>query len=78
MMVFDFSRLRGRIVEKYGTCDNFAEAMGHSKVWMSSRLNNTVHWRSPEIRSAAALLEIPDAEIPAYFLTPKVLHCGTC
>lgn len=76
-MVFDFSRLRGRIVEKYGTCDNFAAAMGHTKVWMSSRLNNTVQWRSAEMREAAALLEIPDAEIPAYFLSLKVPHCGT-
>lgn len=76
-MVFDFSRLRGRIVTKYGTCDNFAAAMNRSKVWMSTRLNNTVQWRSAEIREAAALLEIPDEEIPAYFLTLKVLHCGT-
>ena len=76
-MLFDFSRLRGRIVEKYGTCDNFAAAMGRTKVWMSSRLNNTVQWRSAEIRKAAELLDIPDAEIPAYFLTPKVLLCGT-
>lgn len=77
-MLFDFSRLRGRIVEKYGTCDNFAAAMDRSKVWLSSRLNNSVQWRSAEMREAAALLEIPDVEIPAYFLTLKVLQCGTC
>ena len=76
-MVFDFSRLRGRIVEKYGTCDNFAAAAGHSKVWLSSRLNNTVQWRAAEMRAAAELLGIPFEEIPAYFLTPKVPLCGT-
>lgn len=76
-MLFDFSRLRGRIVEKYGTCDNFAEAMKHSKVWLSSRLNNTVQWRANEIRTAAALLDIPDEAIPAYFLNPKVPLFGT-
>ena len=76
-MLFDFSRLRGRIVEKYGTCDNFAAAMGHSKVWLSSRLNNTVQWRASEIRSAAAMLGIPDEAIPAYFLNLKVPLFGT-
>ena len=69
-MVFDFSRLRGRIVEKFGSCDKFAAAMGHSKVWLSYRLNNIVPWRGPEMRSAAVLLEITPEEIPLYFLTP--------
>lgn len=70
-MAFDFSKLRGRIIEKFGTCENFAAAMGHSKVWLSSRLNNAVQWRAAELREAARLLEIPEAEIPVYFLTPK-------
>lgn len=70
-MAFDFSKLRGRIVEKFGTCERFAQAMGKSKGWLSVRLNNTVHWRPAEIREAAVLLEIPDDEIPAFFLTPK-------
>lgn len=76
-MIFDFSRLRGRIVEKYGTCDSFAAAMNHSKVWLSSRLNNLVQWRADEMRAAAALLDIPPEEIPAYFLNPKVPLFGT-
>lgn len=76
-MAFDFRRLRGRIVEKFGSCDRFAAAMGRSKVWMSSRLNNVVQWRAEEMREAAALLEIPAEEIPAYFLTPKVPLSGT-
>ena len=70
-MVFDFSRLRGRIVERYGSCDRFAAAMGRSKVWLSSRLNNAVHWRGPEMREAAELLGIPYEEIPIFFLTRK-------
>ena len=70
-MAFDFSRLRGRIVEKFGSCDKFAAAMGHSKVWLSSRLNNVVPWKAEEIREAAALLGIAPEEIHAYFLTPK-------
>lgn len=70
-MAFDFSKLRGRIVEKYGTCARFAAAMGHSKVWLSSRLGNVVPWKAEEIREAAALLGIAPEEIPLYFLTRK-------
>ena len=70
-MIFDFSRLRGRIIEKFGSCEAFAAAMGCSKVWLSSRLNNAVQWRSAEIRQAAELLGIPEAEIPSFFLTRK-------
>lgn len=70
-MQFDFSRLRGRIVEKYGSCERFARAMGRSKVWLSSRLNNAVHWRAPEMREAAQLLDILPEEIPSYFLVQK-------
>lgn len=70
-MAFDFSRLRGRIVEKYGSCDSFAKAMGRSKVWLSYRLNNIVQWRAEEMREAAALLDIAPEEIPLYFLVPK-------
>lgn len=70
-MPFDFSRLRGRIVEKYGSCEQFAAAMGHSKVWLSSRLNNVVPWRASEMREAAALLDISPEDLASYFLTPK-------
>jgi len=66
-MEFNYSKLRGRIVEKYGTCVNFATAMGWSKTQLSSRLNNVVPFSGPEIKEAAKLLEIPGAEIDAYF-----------
>lgn len=70
-MDFNFNRLRGRIVEKYGTCDRFAAAMGLAKGAMSARLNNVTPWKANEIRTAANLLDIPAEEISAYFLTPK-------
>ncbi len=70
-MEFDFNKLRGKIVEKFGSCTRFAAAMGHSKVWLSSRLNNVVPWKAEEIREAADLLGITPEEIPLYFLTPK-------
>ena len=70
-MAFDFRKLRGLIIEKYGSCYRFAAAMGRSKVWLSSRLNNVVPWRPEEIREAVALLDIAPEEIHLYFLTQK-------
>ena len=70
-MLFDFSRLRGRIVEKFGSCERFAAKMGRSKVWLSVRLSNAVQWRAEEIREAAEILEIPVEEIPSFFLVRK-------
>ena len=72
-MQFDFSKLRGRIIERYGSCAAFASDMGKSSVWVSSRLNNVVHWAADEIAEAIKpeRLDIPPEEIPAYFFKPK-------
>lgn len=72
-MQFDFSRLRGRIIEKYGSCAAFAESIGRSSVWLSNRLNNVVHWASDEIAEVCkpGRLDIMPEEIPAYFFTLK-------
>lgn len=72
-MGFDYGKLRGRIIEKYGSCRAFGAAMGHSGVWVSTRLNNVVPWSTDEIKDACApdKLDIAPAEIPAYFFTPK-------
>ena len=71
-MGMDYSKLRGRIIEKYGSCKAFGAAMGHSSVWVSTRLNNVVPWSTDEIRTACApdKLDISPADIPAYFFTP--------
>ena len=73
-MVFDFSKLNGRIVEKFGTRASFATAAGYTKSRLSARLNNQVHFPSDEIRKICApeLLDIPLGDIPAYFFTLKV------
>ena len=72
-MEFDFSRLRGRIVEKYGSCVAFAESFGKSSVWISNRLNNVVHWSTDEIFMVCApdKLDIPPEDIHLYFYVPK-------
>lgn len=70
--MFDFSKLRGRIVERYGTRAAFAEAMDMSAGALSDRLNGKIFFKMDEITKAAALLGIPSEEIPVYFFTAKV------
>jgi hypothetical protein len=70
-VAFDFRKLRGRIIELYGTCANFAGVMERSNGWLSVRLNNVVPWQPDEMIAAARLLNISAEEIHVFFLTPK-------
>ncbi|MGQ7704891.1 DUF739 family protein [Streptococcus suis] len=71
-MVFDYSKLSGRIVEKFGTQYNFAIAMGISERSLSLKLNNRVDWRSKEITKACQELGISNDELSEYFFKQKV------
>ena len=70
--MFDYSKLRGRIKEKFGTQAAFAAAMEMSGVSLSDKLNNKVQWNQKEIDKGSDLLEIQKEEIPDYFFTTKV------
>lgn len=70
---FDYSRLRGRIIEKFGSFTAFAVATGQKKSNLSSKLNNKARISSEEMLawSAPDKLDIAPAELYVYFLTPK-------
>lgn len=68
----DYSKLRGKIVEVYGTLNAFAKAMDMSISALSQRLKDNVKWCTPEIAKACDLLGIPLEEAHLYFFTPKV------
>lgn len=72
-MEFDFSKLSGRIVEKYGTRSAFATAAGRTSSWLSARLNNSTQWSPDEIFevSRPELLDIPPEQFHTYFFKPK-------
>ena len=70
-MAFDFSKLRGRIKEQFGSEKALAEALGWAQGRLSARLNNKIQFDSEEIVLIARLLNIPDEEIGAYFFKPK-------
>lgn len=71
-MTKDFSKLSGKIVEKYGTQYNFAIALGLSERSLSLKLNNKVGWRDEEMELAIDLLDLDLNDIPAYFFTNLV------
>lgn len=68
----DFSKLSGRIVEKFGTQYNFATAIGLSERSLSLKLNNRVGWKDEEMEKAIELLDLDITEIPSYFFTYNV------
>lgn len=72
LMVFDYSKLSGRIVEKFGTQYNFALALGLSERSLSLKLNNKVDWRSKEIAQACQELDINEDDVGEYFFKQNV------
>lgn len=69
---FDYSKLKGKIKEVYGTQKNFASAMLMSTVTLSAKLNNKISWTQAEMNLACDLLSIPYEFIPVIFFTEKV------
>ncbi len=71
-IVFDFSKLRGRIKEIYGTQTAFAVAMLMNEATLSNKLNNNVEFSPKEIIRACLLLSIELKDVNVYFFTLKV------
>ena len=71
-MIFDYSRLRGRIYEKYSTQNEFVRALGCSNTTFSTKMNNKVKFTSADIIKMVELLDIRKEEIGEYFFTLKV------
>ena len=71
-MDFDFSKLIGIIIEKFGTRGAFAAAMGLADSALSNRISGKIHFDADEIYRACQLLDIDPRDISVYFFTPKV------
>lgn len=70
--MYDTSKLRGRIIEKYGSQKAFAEASGSSISFISQYLNGKTYLDQQTMDRWIKVLEIPETEIDAYFFTRKV------
>jgi hypothetical protein len=71
-ITFDYRKLRGRIVEVYGTGKAFAEANKIGRAWLSKKLADGSSLRQEEMMMFAKALDIPETEYSDYFFTPKV------
>ena len=66
---YNTSKLRGRIIEKYGSQKSFCEAVKRSVSFVSQYLNGKLYLDQRIIDEWADALEIPSSEIPTYFFT---------
>lgn len=71
-MKFSVSKLRGRIIEIFGTIDNFADKAECSRVYVSNYLNHKTCLNQKTIIKWAGLLKLTDTEIPIYFFAIEV------
>lgn len=71
-MAYDYSKLLGRIIEKFGTQAKFSTKLGLSERSLSLKLNGKTGFKQDEIHKACELLGLAGTDIPAYFFTRKV------
>ena len=70
--MFDFAKLRGRIVEKFGSERAFAAALGTHLNTVSRKLNGKNKLSLNDVDKWAAVLGISQGEIGTYFFAKKV------
>lgn len=68
---YDYTDLRKRIREKYGSEKNFASDIGMSDTYLSLILNNKAEFRQSTIKRASTALGIAPTKISKYFFCEK-------
>ena len=71
-MSYNYSKLRGKIIEKFGTLGEFSKAMKWSERTNGLKLNGRVEWKQNEIITATRLLGIRSEDIDIYFFDVEV------
>lgn len=66
-MDFKYAKLRGRIIEKFGTNGAFSVALGISQNSLSLKLNNKTGFSQKDIVEWCDLLDIDLSDIGEYF-----------
>lgn len=72
--MFDYSKLTGRIIEKFGTRKAFAAAIVLSENSLSQKLSGKMAITTDDIKKwcLPEFLDISCDDIGVYFFTPKV------
>ena len=66
-----YSKLRGRIRERFKSQAAFAKAIDKSVCSVNLKLNGKAEWSASDIRKTCEVLDIKAADIPAYFFYTK-------
>lgn len=70
-VIYDYSRLRGRIVEKFGNITEFINVISISSTSFYKKINRQIEFKQSEIIEICNVLEIPQQEIHKYFFYIK-------
>ena len=62
-----YGKLKGRIVEKFGSQSRFAETLGTTENTVSRKMQSKVEFSKEDMIKWAKLLDIPKDDIPDYF-----------
>ncbi|MBQ2743431.1 MAG: DUF739 family protein [Oscillospiraceae bacterium] len=68
-MLFDYRKLKGRIIQFYGTTYAFARKLGLSDRILSRKLNGKAWFSVDDIVKIVSLLKIPPTEIDEWFFS---------
>ena len=68
-MAYQYRKLKGKIVEKFGSQAAFSEAFGISRTAMSNKMRCAAQFTQEDIEKAAQLLDIKRSEYSDYFFT---------
>ena len=71
-LFFDYSKLSGRIKEKFGSQKVFSDALGISETALSNKMNGIYYFTQAEIEKSIALLGLEQGSVTDYFFTRKV------
>lgn len=67
--MYEYRKLRGRIVEKFKTQEEFAKVIGMSNVGVNLKLNGARGFSQKDIEKWADALEIKKEDFLDYFFT---------
>jgi hypothetical protein len=70
--MYDYSKLKGKIIELYGSQGLFACSVKRSQAYVSGVLNNRSYLNQVDIDRWAEALSIPGAELGVYFFTKTI------
>lgn len=76
-MECDYNKLRGRIIELFGSQEAFAEEVGQTPTTISYKLNNKKPITRNDIIKWGEVLMIEQENIGLYFFTEKVRETQT-